>query len=720
LLRQKERDLVGSGNQTIKSLQELQEVQEEILQFGELPDYEGTEALVLRLSTSLASQGNLVEFGEICRVAAHLPLSAAGKWQLLEEISQLGLQEDSEKHPAFNQALVAGLVDDWPGTLWVLAGAYAHQGQPAWWSDLGQKIRHFYFQIDVELLPPLLGLSRIFHVLQANLAQIENQSNEENAAQDLLTKKDQYQKLVENLKTEILTKWGQTEPEPPDSGLDYQDLERILDDLGQLIPNARLAMLRTLDQPNAQVRITLEAWNRKEFDTARKGLRRLLAWDPHRWRVFAAERAILRTPEWLEAMRYGPQAGETLGDYMTRMELMGRELRSRVGPAVWMDGMLRILQRLRKGARAQELIAGNSELVSEMPWIGRVGWVHATAHAPVKVISLEREMVEGNNGLTMSGVQETRLGLSQGFVLGESLDTWAPEARGSSARVFLGYLQNPNGHLKQSAVKIMRGDRTDYALPLFLEEITILRLISDVPGVSRLLECGFVKFDRGVQLPPETTNTSGREVRGEVHRFGLDSVDSYLEMIESRVAKGWHPYVVIEKRNTEDNLMLLCDAGYTHGKFLSLAEGLRVAIQICDIFHEAHNRNIVYRDHKILHYYWQELYNGVFMIDWNVAKYHPQGITVEEKQFDLVQFGARALHHIFTGRTAPGALPMGPTRPEEIDAAAHSYRVQWTYDDQRLPFELKELLERVLAGGYTEFLDLRNDLVHAFNQIQGL
>lgn len=63
---------------------------------------------------------------------------------------------------------------------------------------------------------------------------------------------------------------------------------------------------------------------------------------------------------------------------------------------------------------------------------------------------------------------------------------------------------------------------------------------------------------------------------------------------------------------------------------------------------------------------------------------------------------------------------MGPTRPEEIEAAAHFYKVNWTYDDQRLPFELKDLLERVLAGSYVDAGELHKDLLNAFTQVYGL
>ena len=150
---------------------------------------------------------------------------------------------------------------------------------------------------------------------------------------------------------------------------------------------------------------------------------------------------------------------------------------------------------------------------------------------------------------------------------------------------------------------------------------------------------------------------------------------------------------------------------------MPLRESLLVALQICDILQAAHERNIVYRDHKILHYYWDPDQGGVYAIDWNIAKRYPQGLSTAERQFDLVQFGARALHHILTGRAAPGALPLGPNRPEEIERASHSYSVQWTYDDERLPNRVKEVLASVLAAEYTHIRELKQDLYQIYQQL---
>jgi hypothetical protein len=108
------------------------------------------------------------------------------------------------------------------------------------------------------------------------------------------------------------------------------------------------------------------------------------------------------------------------------------------------------------------------------------------------------------------------------------------------------------------------------------------------------------------------------------------------------------------------------------------------------------------------------------MIDWNISKHLPHGLSAAEEQLDMVQFGARALHHILTGRPAPGALPMGPNQPEDIERASTSYAVNWTYDDERLPMRLKEILECVLNQGYPHIKDLRADLVEVYQQLPDL
>ena len=122
---------------------------------------------------------------------------------------------------------------------------------------------------------------------------------------------------------------------------------------------------------------------------------------------------------------------------------------------------------------------------------------------------------------------------------------------------------------------------------------------------------------------------------------------------------------------------------------------------------------------KLLHYYWDVASHGVAMIDWNIAKRHSAGLPEAEIQFDLVQLGARGLHHIFTGRPAQGSLPLGPNRPEDIEKASTHYPVNWTYDDERLPNPLRTVLERMLNQGYTQVAEVKTDLLAIYQQLHG-
>jgi serine/threonine protein kinase len=396
------------------------------------------------------------------------------------------------------------------------------------------------------------------------------------------------------------------------------------------------------------------------------------------------------------------------------IEFRGREMRNQVGPAGWLDAVLDSCKQIRKGVWPADLLKTTPALLREMPWLAKFERSEC-----VPVLGDEENPAPAVALLApteIHGVVDGWLGPEGSVALIEPLDAWMPEARGSSARVVDGLLLGPDNQRHPAAIKLMRMDQVNYALPLFREEAVVLNLMKDIPGVSRLLECGFFKLDEGGQFPLISA-AEAPLATGRVLRIGPDATREYLDRLEERIESGWTPYLAIEKRAKEDSLLMLCDAGMVRGQYLPMVILLQMAIQICDILQIAHQRNIVYRDHKILHYYWQSENNGLYMIDWNVARYHSDGLTEHELHMDLVQFGARGLHHILTGRTAPGALPLGPTRPEEIEQAADSYKTQWTYDDQRLSDGLRSLIERVLAGEYSSASDLGADLKKTMMQL---
>lgn len=700
-LRARENELLNHSGVDSDHPEQIRAVQSEIAAQCERPDMEGALRYAVQAAIWMTENGNLDELNRICTWAIEMPGSPLHRWSQIERMAAVAARIAPADRLAFSRSLQYALNEDWEASLWELLGAARSDPEPAWWYDLSTHLRSAQLDLEPDTLTPLLTLKRTVMTLQSGLQKLRDQPDAETQIQAV-------EKLIVRLREWVIPNWSKVEPDPPFSTLDYGDMVSLLDEIGRSLPRAQQTLQVVLSQPRAQAQIVLDAWERREYALAARGLRRLLLWDPDRRRVWLAEHAILRTPDWVQDVSSGPLEGEAIADFVTRLELDGRDLRNQVGPASWLDLILAGLRELRRGTPPAELLDSFPGILAELPWLAQYERARAAARRGLTL--MDKRTVDQRLHQHLNGVHSGQLGGQDGFLLAESLDTWSAEVRGSSARVFNGYVRTAAGGLRPMAVKIMRPNKIEYAMPLFAEEARVLRDMRDVPGAAALLECGFIQLSDDSDLPHDRTDGDGRELRGKVERMGVDQVDTYLDVLEERVKAGWLPYLGEEIRPSEDCLMLLCDAGHTRGRFPSVAFSLQMAMALTEILIVAHQRNIVYRDHKILHFYWQETAERVYIIDWNVAHLVPGGISDAERQFDVVQFCARGLHHILTGRVAPGALPLGPTRPDEIEQAQHQYSVQWTYDDRRLPYGVRDLLEEGLSGKITRFDDLYAEL----------
>ena len=328
-------------------------------------------------------------------------------------------------------------------------------------------------------------------------------------------------------------------------------------------------------------------------------------------------------------------------------------------------------------------------------------------------------------------MRELNLDARTGLYLGEPLDTWLtagqqdyaiPEAAGSSARVFL--LKNAIGlspYRRDPAFKVMRHDKIAYARPLFLEDLNILAGLHGLDGLTPMLQAGYLKLTNGSGWPSEIAPLSKQmeeqgaasKITGRLVVFEPDEITDVLDQFEERLADDWLPFLILERR-WEDNLYLVCDAGYTRGNFvryLSMKQVLDIATQICGMLETAHSQGATYLDHKLLHYYWNDFRQKVIMIDWNIGHWLPGRFSPEVQQADLVQFSSRALHHIFTGRQAPGTVAVGPNRPEDIANAPTRYKASYSFDVQnRLNADEMRFLEKALDGGFSSAGEMKETL----------
>ncbi|HEX9018463.1 MAG TPA: serine/threonine-protein kinase [Anaerolineaceae bacterium] len=680
-----------------------------IIGYGEMPDYTGALSLALSYAARFAETSRFAEVEETCEWASGLPGSDTEHLHLIASLARITSRSQSASSTQLanlRDAIQAALRRDWPSVLWHLATALQNSPEPDWWYEMVSTIRRKQLGPEADGVQPLLITRRVLLTLQSMEEKIEN-SEAENDKAALF----RLQPLVRHLRDELIPNWLHPDPSLPYSNLAYDEIDVLLQEIGEFLPDASRTLDRVLSQPRLQVRRVLDDWDRGDFDGAIEGLRQVLLWDPDRKRVLRAQQAFKNTPFWLARVQRGPDPGEHYQAFITDIEFEGRELRNQVGAASWLDLILEGCRQLRRGAWPADLFASLPLLIKEMPWLERF---ERRERLPAAARSTAENPTDGECYVPLASSTRGKIGIDQDLQLRAPLDAWVPEARGSSARVFTGALRDAQNKPFPAAIKLMRMDKVDYSLPLFREEVVVLNAMAGVPGVTPLWECGFLRFDDGKPLPTERDGLVDPAQTGNFVRIGPSIAQEFNNQIEARIKEGWTPYLAIEQRDAKDNLLTLCDSGMTHGDYRPVAELLLMSIQICEVLQEAHSRNIVYRDHKILHYYWQEDMHGIYVIDWNVARLHSKGLSPYEKQMDLVQFGARALHHILTGRTAPGALPLGPTRPEEIEQAAKSYEAQWTYDDQRLPEDLRGILERVLAGEYNNAIQLRDDLKQSF------
>jgi serine/threonine protein kinase len=724
-LRRQEVDLYAISRPELDQVFQYEELQLQLASHGELPDNSGAINFMTTAAYQMAAEYKLSEFQSICEIAARISTTSSDKWLLLNDLAAVAGQapdSDEMSRAAFSNAMLAGLAGDWTAALWELFAYLGEAPRPAWWEKISQQVRKVSLGLEPESISLYTMFARLYYTLQAEVTRKGDQRLR--AAAEMSGGSGQElsgfhwqaaEELVATVREEIIKKWKELEPSPPNSGIGYTEVDSLIDPIERLLPGWREKLEKSLVQPNALVDLVINAWAQKDFELARRGLRSILVWDPDRTRLLTAEKAIGAAPQWLARVRRGAGKDEPFYDYLTSVELAGRTLRNQVGPAKWLDETLEALKRLRKGMRSVDLMLEFPEILHELPWLNEYSSREILSLPHTHPLTLQRDDPKYSPANQVEGVLEGRFGPHQNMRFAEPLDTWVPEARGSSARVFAGVLRSvPRPQL---AFKIMRSDQLDYALPLFIEEVQILTMLRDVPGITPFVECGFIKLDDGQALPGDESHASAEELSGQVIHYGPEQTQNFLASMDRQLSVGWLPYLALVRRNPEHNLLHYCDLSRTHGWFLPFRESLILSLQICDILQFAHDRNIVYRDHKILHYYWDADTHGVTMIDWNISRRHAQGLSDLEKQLDLVQFGARGLHHIFTGRPAQGSLPLGPNRPEDIENASTHYPVDWTYDDERLPNQLRAVLEQALNQGYTQVRQVRQDLLDIYQQL---
>ncbi len=262
-------------------------------------------------------------------------------------------------------------------------------------------------------------------------------------------------------------------------------------------------------------------------------------------------------------------------------------------------------------------------------------------------------------------------------------------ALGHYARV-LDALDRRSGHVV--AFKVLRPEHLSpdgeirWEYRAFANEADLLMKLAGSPHIVDLLDCGFIAD------PGEAPNS------GEIATFHVDAM-GFIQSLSEYAERGWRPYLALQNLPRANNLLYTMKPNQAGSRWrLPSEEGLALALQFAEMLKLAHQKGIVYLDHKLEHVYWDGL--QLRIIDLNSSR-QLEGTTASDTQYfrmDIHNLCVGILYPIFTG-LSPQKSTLRP-QPGNIAEAESRYRDITTLDfgiEPSLSQGLKNLLQRGAA-----------------------
>lgn len=233
----------------------------------------------------------------------------------------------------------------------------------------------------------------------------------------------------------------------------------------------------------------------------------------------------------------------------------------------------------------------------------------------------------------------------------------------------------------------------------FANEADLLMKLSGSPYLVDLLDCGY--------LSAAGEAPSG----GELVSFQLD-VLGFAQSMAQYAGRGWRPYLALQHLPRSHNLLYLMKPNQAGSRWrLPSEEGLALALQFSEALRLAHQKQVVYMDHKLEHVYWDGV--QLRIIDLNSSRQLEGDAAANAQYFrmDIHNLCVGILYPIFTG-LSPQKSALRP-QPGTANDAESRYR-----DITSLDFGVEPSLSRALQDLLQSGAAMRIESIEQF--ISGL
>ena len=280
-------------------------------------------------------------------------------------------------------------------------------------------------------------------------------------------------------------------------------------------------------------------------------------------------------------------------------------------------------------------------------------------------------------------MRQVETALDERYRIGNYIDTFA---LGHYARV-LEAEDRRDG--QPVALKVMRPEHLSadgtprWEARAFVNEADLLVRLASSPAPARLRDCGYLS------APGE------RPDGGRILSFDTN-IAAFRENLYPYLARQWRPYLALELLPRHHNLFYLMKPTSANGRRrLPTEEGIDLAMQFGEFLRLAHERRIVYLDHKLEHVYWDG--HTLRVIDLNSSK------LLESGTHTVDQFLAQDVHNLCVGILYPVFTGLSPQKSALMPQPASQDDVEQRYADvTQLDFgveptlspSLQELLQR--------------------------